>query len=129
MKIIIKGRTCRECFEVSCQHSQPVTFAQLGDFPVWEERTCSISEFDKKFSGTEGIWKSKGRNHCEIDCSSCYGSNNKAHKHCRRQMPNEKFWFVEFKDMEDFRIFLETEKFIKCHIETCDGVGATIDLT
>lgn len=128
MKIIVKGKRCGECYEFSCHHSKPVSNAQLGDFPVWQERTVSISEFDKKFSNTEGAWQSKGKNHCEVDCSSCYGSNNKPHKHCRRQMPDEKFWFVEFKDIEDFKNFLETEKFFRCYIEKSDGVGITIDL-
>ena len=43
-------------------------------------------------------------------------------------MPDEKFWFVDFKDIEDFKNFLETEKFFKCYIEKSDGVGITIDL-
>lgn len=130
MKIIIKGKYCSHCGESGCKHSKPNKKAKLEFFPVWQERTCSIKEFDDEFGKQEGLWKSKGSEHCEVICERDYCSWNKSvgHKHCRRRMEDKKFWCIDFKSLSELQEFFNEVGFCKIYTEEQDGCGLTIDL-
>lgn len=130
MKIIIKGDYCSHCGEDSCEHSRPNDKAILDFFPIWQERTCSIKEFNNKFGQKEGLWESKGTNHSEIECnnSDCCSYKDKGHKHCRRRLEDKKFWCIDFKSLPELCEFFNEIGYCKVYIEDQDGCGLTINL-
>ena len=119
MKVIIKKES------VLCEHEKPYPTAVLRGFQTWQERTCSMKEFDKKFGKQEGLWKSKGKNHKEITCynEGCYCTER---IHCRRQMENKKFWSIIFKDISEFERFIKENGYMKIFLEEEDGRGITL---
>jgi len=127
MKIIIKGKYCSHCGESDCKHSKPNEEAKLEFFPVYQERTCSIKEFNQKFGKIEGLWESKGTEHKEIECDNngCYCDNG---KHCRRRMEDKKYWCIDFKSLSQLQEFFNEVGFCKIYKEDQDGYGLTIDL-
>ncbi len=123
MKVIIKKEY------LVCIHEKPYPTAKQGYFQVWQERTCTIEEFDEKFGKQEGLWKSKGKNHTEVDCDNEGCSWYKdGHKHCRRQMPSQKYWYLNFKTISDFVKFVKKEKYLKIYLEDKDGLGITVEV-
>jgi hypothetical protein len=127
MKIIIKGKYCSHCGESDCKHSKPNKLAKLEYFPVWQERTCSIKEFNQRFGKQEGLWESKGGEHKETKCDNinCHCING---KHCRRRMDDKKFWCIDFKSLSELQHFFDEVGFCKIYTEEQDGCCLTIDL-
>ena len=128
MKIIVKGEMCNHCYEYGCEHSKPHPKAKLDYFEVWQERTCSIREFNERFGKSEGLWDSKGTEHCEVDCdnSCCSGEHD---KHCRRRMDDKKFWCVDFTFLSEIQEFIKDVGYCNVFIEDQDGCGLTFSRT
>ncbi len=62
----------------------------------WETRACSEEAFDKRFSETEGAWRSKGTDHQVI--------NNG--KWITRRLPDVKIWAIELNTLEELTQFI-----------------------
>jgi len=62
----------------------------------WETRTCSEEEFNKKFSDRQGLWRSKGKNHCITSKG-----------YIQRQMEDEDCWVVKISSLEELHNFIK----------------------
>ncbi len=58
--------------------------------PVYQERTLSEEEFDRKFSGHEGLWRSKGTEHSVT-----------SEGYIRRRDTDKMMWVIEINTLEE----------------------------
>ena len=77
---------------------QPIKEAKKVLIPFWHTRTCSEEYFNKNFSKSEGLWRSKGKNHKEL------GKNE-----ITRQEEDRYAWMVEVNSLEE--LLKITEKY------------------
>ncbi len=83
MKIIISRTSDMYGREKPCEE------ARMGMFPYWSSRACSEEYFDENFSNSEGLWRSKGKNHTTV------GS------HITRQEDDRELWYVDIESFDD----------------------------
>ena len=59
-------------FYIDYNISKQIGFREKEEYvDVWEFRTVTIKEFDKRFGESEGKWENKGTNHKEYN-GKCY---------------------------------------------------------
>jgi hypothetical protein len=55
----------------------------------WQLRTCSEDEYNRKWAPSEGLWRSKGKNH------AIYSDG------IQRQVEDREAWVIEINSLED----------------------------
>ena len=72
----------------------PCDEAKSGMFESWSIRYCTEAYFNKRFAEIEGLWRSKGRNHCvNSDGNIC------------RQAHDERLWYIEIGTLDELMDF------------------------
>lgn len=74
----------------------PCDGAFLAKHQKWQTRTCSEEEFDKRFSGREGKWRSQGRFHKTLENGNI-----------TRREPDQQLWTIEVKNIRGLMKFIE----------------------
>ncbi len=69
----------------------PIDKAFIANHECWQTRTCTEEYFNKHFSYREGLWKSKGTNHKEVEGG----------KWISRQEEDVEKWSIEINTLEE----------------------------
>ena len=78
--------------------NSPCKGAKKELFPTWETRTCNEDYYNERYSKTEGLWRSKGKNHKVIKGG-----------YISRQVEDVKLWCIELNTLEDLMTLIENE--------------------
>ena len=86
-----------EIYRTSNSDDKPCKEARRMSVPYWHTRTCTEGEFNKRFSDSEGLWRSKGRNHKTVH----------AGQWITRQEKNNRTWGIEIVSLAEFLMLSE----------------------
>lgn len=74
---------------------KPCDEAIKRSFENWSSRSCTEEYFNQCFSASEGLWRSKGKNHSLIDGG------------ITRQNDNVEKWSIEINTLEELTAFID----------------------
>ena len=96
---------------------RPCDEAVLGEKEVWGCRTVSEKEFNRKFSSSEGKWRTKGKNH-KIMKHGCIG----------RMFGYEICWVLNIDSLEELMVFIKNHNDIVIFEREHDDYDGIIEI-
>jgi len=77
---------------------KPHKNAKLKQVPEWMIRTCTEDYYNKHYGKSEGLWRSKGKNHTIME-----------NGYIKRQVGYKNIWIIEINKLEEIKDFIDKE--------------------